>query len=334
MTATGLDLGSLVATDKIRSSPQDMRACLRKVVSLGGAAWTADLSELVPVLVEVGRVDLCLARLVEGHCDALRIIQQAQGRPRDGVYGVWASRSAGTGVEAASVDGGWRLTGELRFASGVDLIDRALVPAWLGPDHHVLMDIPADAVDPDPESWQTSAMDASRSLTVRLDAESLDTEPLGPTDFYLKRAGFVVGGLCVAAVWTGGAHQVVDVVTTSVRAFTTTSHQLRRIGMMAQAAWQAQTALDSVVSRLQQLPEEAAAHEIGLARSAVVGACEVVIDEASRVVGPAGLSRDRRLARAVHDLSIYIRQHHLDAALETLGEYAVATRDPSADERP
>jgi len=286
MTTTPLDLGSFVAAAEIRSSSQQMRACLREVASRGGAVWTADLSELAPVLVEVARVDLCLARLVEGHADALRIIRQVDGRPRDGVYGVWASRSLGTGIKAAHVDGDWQLSGELRFASGIDLIDRALVPAWLDPDHHVLMDIAADAVDPDLDSWQTSAMDASRSFTVCLDAEPVDTELLGPTDFYLSRAGFVVGGLCVAAVWTGGAHHVVDVLTTSVRAFAPTPHQLRRIGVKEQAAWEAQTALDSVIRRLPQLAEESAVREIGMARSAVVNACELVVDEASRVVGP------------------------------------------------
>jgi hypothetical protein len=331
MTATPLGLGSVGAADKIRSSPQAMQSCLRQVARLGGDVWTADLSELVPVLVEVARVDLCLARLVEGHADALRIIQQAQESPRNGVYGVWASRSVGTGIKAANVNGRWQLTGELRFASGINLIDRALVPAWLDADHHVLMDISAGTVDPDLDSWQTSAMDASRSFTVRLDAEPVDTEPVGPTDFYLSRVGFIVGGLCVAAVWTGGAHHVVDAVATSVRAFTTTPHQLRRIGVMEQAAWQAQTALDAVVRRLPQLSAEAATREIGMARSAVVNACEVVLDEASRVVGPAGLSRNVRLARAVHDLSIYIRQHHLDIELQRLGQHGVATRELLAE---
>ncbi|MBA3232698.1 MAG: hypothetical protein H0T17_01925 [Propionibacteriales bacterium] len=329
--ATSLRLDSFVSADKLRSSPQHMRASLREVASAGKGVWTAGLPELVPVLVEVARVDLCLARLVEGHADALRIIQQAGGRPRDGVYGVWASRSAGTGVKAVDLGGTWQLSGELRFASGVDLVDRALVPVWLDRDHHLLMDIAADMVVPDPGSWQTSAMDASRTLTVRLDLESVKTEPLGSTDFYLGRPGFVVGGLCVAAVWAGGAHHVVDVVTASIRPFTMTSHQLRRIGVMEQAAWQAQTALDTVVRRLSNLPEESVAREIGMARSAVVTACEVVIHEATRVVGPAGLSRDVRLARALHDLSIYIRQHPLDNELERLGEYAVATRELLAE---
>ena len=147
-------------------------------------------------------MDLALARLVEGHADALRIIDQAGCSPAAGVYGVWASRSAGTGVRAedASTAAG-NSAGELRFASGIGLIDRALVPGWVDEDHHLLFDIDASAAVADESTWRTAAMDASRSFTVVLDVDG--GEPVGPTDFYLQRPGFVVGGLCVAAVWAG-----------------------------------------------------------------------------------------------------------------------------------
>ena len=44
---------------------------------------------------------------------------------------------------------GWRLDGELRFASGIDVVDRALLPGWVDADTHLLFDVPADAVEPD-----------------------------------------------------------------------------------------------------------------------------------------------------------------------------------------
>ena len=94
--------------------------------------WTGPLDQLVTALHEVARVDLALARLVEGHADAMRILAQAGAVAGPGVYGVWASRSAGTGAAAVGEGGRWRLTGEVRFASGIGLIDRALVPGWVG----------------------------------------------------------------------------------------------------------------------------------------------------------------------------------------------------------
>jgi len=205
------------------------------------------------------------------------------------VYAVWASRSAGTGVKAADFDGGWRLDGELRFASGLGLVDRALVPVWLDREHHLLLDLLANIEEPDMDSCKTCAMDAARSFDLRVDSEAPASSQLGPANFYLQRPGFVLGGLCVAAVWVEGARHVVDVVTTSVRPFSLTRHQQRRIGVMEQAAWQAQTVLEAVAGRIATSSEAAVARELALARTAAVLACEAVIDEAGRVVGPAGL---------------------------------------------
>ena len=328
MTESVLGLPSTsLSADKIRSSPANLRHCLTEMAARGHDVWTGPLDLLIDVLVDVARVDLCLARLVEGHCDGLRILEQAGCRPRDGVYGVWASRSVGTGLSASQLDAHWQVKGELRFASGVDLIDRALVPGWIDEDTHVLLDAPADLGDADPHSWRTCGMDAARTFSIDVDAELLDADRVGEPNFYLERPGFVVGGLCVAAVWVGGAHHVLDVVSTSLRSFPSSPHQLRRLGVMEQAVWEASTVLRSTVARLDGLSREEAAREIAATRTCVVQACEDVLDESSRVVGPAGMSRNARLARVVEDLSIYIRQHHLDSELASLGKYAMTSHE-------
>jgi alkylation response protein AidB-like acyl-CoA dehydrogenase len=210
--------------------------------------------------------------LVEGHCDALRIIEQAGTDPLDGVYGVWASRSVGTGLERAHVDGRWVLSGELRFASGIDLIDRALVPVRIGEGEHQLIDVRADLGTADPDVWQTSGMDAARTFTVRLDEEPASAQRVGPPNFYLERPGFVVGGLCVAAVWAGGVQQILEVVAAGVRDFPTTPHQLGRLGVIEEAAWTATLVLRSTVSRISELAADEVAREIDLARTSVVRA--------------------------------------------------------------
>ncbi len=321
MNTTNLVAG--LDADDLRSGTDRMRDGLATVTQRGRATWTGPLDELVVALVEVARVDLALARLVEGHADALRIIDQAGCSPAAGVYGVWASRSAGTGVRAETVDGGWQLRGELRFASGIGLIDRALVPGWVDEDHHLLFDIDASAAVADESTWRTAAMDASRSFTVVLDVDG--GEPVGPTDFYLQRPGFVVGGLCVAAVWAGGLQQVVDLVTGGIRSFTPSAHQLRRIGAMEQAQWQALVAVRAAVHAVTE-QQPGWEHEVAHARTAVATACDEVIDEAGKVVGPGGLSRNARLARAIADLGIYVRQHHLDGELEQAGRRALEGR--------
>ncbi len=327
-------LGSVLANlppDKLRTSPHEMRRCLLEVAERGAGIWIGPLDVVVTALVDVARVDLCLARLVEGHCDGMRTLSQAGTKATDGVYGVWASRSVGTGLRGVALDSGWQVSGELRFASGVGLIDRALVPVWLDEDRHVLLDLPADCGVADESSWQTSGMDAARTFTVHVDIESVDAQQIGAENFYLDRPGFVVGGLCVAAVWAGGAQQVLDAVVDGVRAFTPTEHQRRRIGVMEQAVWQCRALLSATVSRLGALSPGATAREIALTRTAVVQACETVLAEAPVVVGPAGLSRNARLARVLQDLAIYVRQHHIDAELTRLGQQALDSAEQPAE---
>lgn len=331
MTSTRLGLPTDAQTlENIRSSPEELRRALVEVAREGTDVWVAPLEDTVEALYDVARVDLCLARLVEGHCDGLRIIDQAAARPEPGVYGVWASKSVGTGLTGSESHGKWTLTGELRFASGVDLIDRALVPVRLDDDHSQLLDVPANLGSADPTVWRTTGMDAARTFTLRLDGETVQGRPIGPPNFYLERPGFVVGGLCVAAVWAGGVRQLLEVVAEGVRAFPTTQHQQRRLGAIEEAAWIAGRVLRSTVASIGTLEPEETGHEIGLARTAIVHACETALTEAGQVVGPAGLSRNARLARLMQDLAIYIRQHHLDGVLAAAGERALKSYQPYA----
>ncbi len=310
--------------DKLRASTADMRTGLRTVAA-ATAGWTRDWEEMLLGLRDVARLDLCLARLIEGHADALRILDEAGASPQDGLYGVWASRSVGTGLRASRCAAGWQLTGKLRYASGIDLIDRALVPGWPDEEHHLLFDISAGRLTADRDSWNSPAMDASRSFTVEFESQSAGN-PIGPTNFYLERPGFVAGGLGPAAVWAGGVHQIAEVVAAGLRRFTATPHQLRRLGLIDQAAWSCDAALQQGMRALSYPADHEVKATVSGARTAIAIACEAAAAEAPHIVGPGGLSTNRRLARVLGDLAMYVRQHHLDATLEALGGRALADR--------
>jgi hypothetical protein len=81
-------------------------------------------------LADWGGRDLSLARLAEGHVDALAILAEAGRSPVPGaLYGVWASRSGGAAVRLEQGRTSGVLTGEMRFCSGARVLDRVLLVA-------------------------------------------------------------------------------------------------------------------------------------------------------------------------------------------------------------
>ncbi len=316
----------------LRSAPEEMRLALRDVVAAGEQLWNAPMPTLAAALVETARVDLTLARLVEGHADAMRILDQADEQARPGVYGVWASRSVGTGVAGQFREGRWTVRGELRFASGVELLDRALIPVWVDEGHHQLLDLSLaeGTFTADPSSWRTAAMDASQSWTVHVDTEASINATVGPQDWYLDRPGFVVGGLGVAAVWAGGAQHLLDLLVRAVHDHPTTAAGLRRLGLVDQAVWEARTAVEQVADRIEGMGNHRIDIEVSRARMTAAVAAERVVAEAAHIVGPGGLSRNERLIRASQDLGIYVRQLALDADLEARGRRIAHETQPSA----
>ena len=228
----------------------------------------------------------------------------------------------GTGLKAVEGEDGWRLSGQIRFASGIDLIDRVLIPGWVDEDHHLLFDVAVGGFEPNRDSWATHAMDASRSFTCTCDDTDAGT-PVGGLDFYLSRPGFAIGGIGPAAVWLGGADRVAELVATGLSRFPVSPHQLRRLGVIEQAIWAADVALAHGVAALDRGESDDIPTLVSHVRTAVVAACDVVLVEAPLIVGPGGLSTNAQLARSLSDLAMYVRQHHVDGSMQSYGEAAL-----------
>lgn len=315
--------------DRHSPSIEALRAALLSLVD--DVDWAAlDWAELIDALLTVGRADVPLSRLAEGHVDALRILGQAGVEPEPGaLYGVWASRSQRTGVRARREASQLILDGTLRFASGAGLVDRALTPVWLSEEEHLLLDLGVSGLPVDDRHWVTSAMEVSRSHTVTLEAVSVPVESqVGRANFYLSRPAFFPGGVGVAACWAGGAARIADL--THARLRDPALPLLQRLGRLrvhlATAGGLVRTAaarLDSLLSgptsdtgqdleQLQALSTET--------RAGVAAAVHAVISEAQRIAGPAGLAYDQDLTRAIHDLHLYVLQQNSDADERFLGE--------------
>lgn len=269
-------------------------------------------------LAQLGRRDLALARLAEGHTDAVAILAEAGRKPApERLYGVWAARSGGTG--AVLLDG--VLAGTVRFCSGAHRLDRALVAALDEDRRCVLVEVDlADAgIAAVPGTWLPLGMDASDSPDVTIeDIAVSDDMIVGVPGFYLDRPGFWLGGIGVAAVWLGGAAGVLDQVLAGLS--DPDAHQLAHVGALHTAIRSAEALLDVAASRVDADPFGDHHLLAWTCRAAAERAAWEVLDRVPRITGPTPMCRDPRFAQRLADLQVYVRQHHAEKDMAAIGK--------------
>jgi hypothetical protein len=303
--------------DRHRPAAVDQHAAVLELAAHlpAHASWP----ELVELLLAVGRTDVPLARLSEGHVDAVRILEQAGSEPVPGqVYGVWASRSRSTGLRGQASGDDWILDGTLMFASGAGVVDRALVPVWLDDEDTQLLDVAVDGWPFEESAWRTRAMELSRSHQVRLARRPVRAAVVGPENFYLDRPGFFPGGVGVAAVWAGGAARVTDLVERGLAAAPPPA-QVARLGEMRTDVVAAASVARGTARCLSTTPTDELRTTCTLARASVAAGVRRVLAHARVVAGAAGLALDEDLTRAIDDLSLFTAQQSVDGDAGWLG---------------
>lgn len=284
---------------------------------LPGAGATADRWAQ---LAAWGRADLPLARLAEGHADAVAILAEAELPAVPGAsYGVWAARPGGRGAWLRRGPGGLELHGTVRFCSGAGLLDRALVvadPPTDGPP--ALVDVSVTEARADPDSWRAAAMAGSVTLAVTFEGVAVDAT-VGPPGWYTSRPGFAAGGGGVAAVWWGGAAGLLDAARHHLPD-APDPHQLAHLGELHALLEAADALLVRVASGIDGDPRGDHAIPVAGVRAVVERIAREVLDRVPRMLGAGPLSQDAHLAGALADLGIYLRQHHGERDHAALGE--------------
>ena len=272
-------------------------------------------------LLAWGRDDLPVARLAEGHTDALGILAEA-GVPAvpGALYGVWAARSGGTGAELDGDPGGRTLRGTVRFCSGAHGLDRALVVAATPSGSRLLdLDLADPAVRPVDGTWQAPGMRDSDTVDVQLgDIPVAEADLMGPPGWYTERPGFWWGGAGVAAVWLGGALGVLDALRTRLGSGAD-PFQLAHLGALHAATEAARALLAATAAAIDADPADAHRTAVWTLRSAVERAGRDVLETVPRAAGVAELTRTP-LGQRLADLGMYLRQHHGERDLAALGE--------------
>ncbi|MGC1393573.1 MAG: acyl-CoA dehydrogenase family protein, partial [Coleofasciculaceae cyanobacterium] len=174
--------------------------------------------QLLLLLKQIGRGNLAIGRVYEGHVNALQLVQTfgskeqiakyaADARDHHKIFGVWNAEAA-DGVKILPLDRGrYRLEGSKTFASGSGYVQRPFVNGALPDGSWQMCIVPMDEVETtaDASWWQPSGMRATASYKVDFTGVELDSLSMigKPGDYY--RQPWLSGGVVrFAAVQLGG----------------------------------------------------------------------------------------------------------------------------------
>ncbi|OWQ33865.1 acyl-CoA dehydrogenase [Pseudomonas sp. DrBHI1] len=272
-------------------------------------------------LARVAACDLSLAKLYEGHTDALAILAEcgAAHHAGEGIWGVWAAeppdaRALIVERNAEQI----RLRGRKAWCSGALQIDRALLTAWQD-DQPQLVAIelghPSQRVQAD--HWQAVGMAATASVVIVFD----DSPGLaiGEPGQYLSRPGFWHGGAGIAACWYGAAAALADYLREHCRKPRPDPHAVAHLGAVDAALFGARAALRECAAWIDRQPGDDASYEVRRTRAQVEQAVEQVIQHVGRALGATPYCRNSHFARLSADLPVYLRQSHAERDLAELG---------------
>lgn len=287
-----------------------------------------ETARLLRVLAAVGRGNLSVGRIFEGHVNALVLIQlygdahqraNYQAKASAGaLFGVWNTDLAGFPVTLK--DG--LLHGKKSFASGVDGLDYALITAATAKGRQLVI-VPSGRLPVDRSWWRPLGMKASGSHVVDFTGIRVqDDHLLGSPGDYIAEPWFSAGAIRFAAVHVGGMHAVFDTAAIHLDEVRRSSdpHQRHRLGQMAIEVETGYAWLDHAAKTWTNIGQRAGVEIMGAARLAIERAALNVLELAERSVGAIGMLRPHALERLIRDLRTYLRQPNPDGALAAIGE--------------
>jgi alkylation response protein AidB-like acyl-CoA dehydrogenase len=360
-TAPELDREGAVPTREVRLLAEAGLLVAPVQGRLGGRGLGTEAggtASLLGLLAEIGRGNLSLGRIYEGHINALHLIatygtrsqiEDAAGDARDGrlLFGIWNTEGA-DGVNIEPVGGGrYRLHGAKTFGSGTGVVARAIVPGRLPDGGWQMCLIPMDRVSirTDPSWWRPMGMYGSASFKVDFTGVEIgEAQVIGEPGDYQCQPWLSAGAIRFAAVQLGGAEALFDVARAELRSLGRDGdpHQRARFGQMAIAIeggrlWLRGAApyLDLALAMardgtLDDPTSERVVAYVNMARTAIEQICLDTIQLVERSVGVRGMLKPHPMERLVRDLSTYLRQPAPDAALTDAGRFALESEATSA----
>ena len=318
--------------------------------ALGGADF-AEPEQTLPLLHtlrHVGRGNLAVGRVYEGHTNALQLVQRfgtaaqvaryAADAQAGHWFGVW-NTEAHDGVKLEPLpDGRYRLHGSKTFGSGAGFLTRPLLTAALPDGGWQMLVLPADEQLPtyDAGFWRPLGMRATASFRVDFTGLEVGADDLiGQPGHYYRQPWFSGGAIRFAAVQLGGAEAVFDETRRFLQGLGRTDdpYQRQRLGEMALliesgTLW-LRGAADHASRPTAESDAEATVAYANMMRTAIEEICLRILQLAERCVGARGLLKPEPFERLHRDLTHYLRQPAPDAAQADAGRFALDRTVPA-----
>ena len=315
---------------------------------LGGAGLEVSTATLplLRTLQHIGRGNLAVGRVYEGHLNALLLIQQLGNATQVARYaadaragllfGVWNTENPAEGVHLEALPNGrYRLRGAKTFASGAGHLARPLITGALPEGQGwQLFVLPADKQAPalDRSFWRPLGMRATASFRADLTGLEIGPEDLiGAPDDYYRQPAFSGGAIRFAAVQLGGAEAVFEETRAFLRSLGRTDdpYQRQRLGEMALALESGHQWVRGAAAHAARpgaaTPGEAetTVAYANMMRTAIETISLDMLRLAERCVGARGLLQPLPFERLHRDLTHYLRQPAPDGALADVGRFVL-----------
>ena len=297
---------------------------------LGGAGfWEPRHGErLCAVLRALGAADLSIARLYEGHLNAVGLVcrygsqEQIERLAADVAAGalsaVWGADDA-KGLTIVSGHAGEVLKGRKILASGAGFVTRPIVTAkgTLGQQMCLLDLEPGYAHDI--SGWQAQGMRATATGTVDLTGRSIGArETVGDPGDFMRQPHFSGGAWRFCAAHVGATEGLVDLFRDHLRSSGRgeDAYQLERLAGCVADATTARFWVEEAARRLaSDTDPDGIVAFVNLTRMVVERSALNVMEMVQRGVGLRAFVRPNGVERVCRDLATYLRQPVPDLAM-------------------
>jgi alkylation response protein AidB-like acyl-CoA dehydrogenase len=297
---------------------------------------------LFTLLRLIGRGNLSLGRIFEGHVNALKLValygtsDQLHRTARDAadghLFAIWATETTDPVILTGSA-----LRGTKSFCSAAALVTRGLITATMAEGGSQLVLVPLRAGErASVVGLDTHGMRGCGTGRVDFEGIALPRDALiGKPGDYLRQPAFSAGAWRASAVALGGLDALVAEVLRQLVARKRDSdpHQQARIGQLLIAVETA-SLWAGKAARIGESDGEPGdvSNYVNLARCAIETACLSAMCLAQRSLGLAAFVRPNPVERLLRDLATYLRQPAPDEALTDAAAW-FTTRDLPQDAR-